>query len=97
MNDSSPTPASQAAEETDVASSSPVPSALLREGLAATVTTTANFSFGSAVEPASFFTEGSSPCPIDPCSTAPSADVPTCISQRGPVKASSRPYQEKGA
>lgn len=71
-----------------------MPSALRRDGLAATVTTTANFSLSSD---ASFRTEGSSPCPIEPCSTAPSAAVPTCISQRGPVNASSRPYHGKGA
>lgn len=77
-----------------MASSSPVPSALRRTGLAATVTTTANRSLSSVVSPR---TEGSSPCPIDPCSMAPSAEAPTCISQRGPVKASSRPYHGKGA
>jgi hypothetical protein len=99
VKDSSPTPASQAAEETDVASSTPVPSALRRTSLAATVTTTANRSLTSSSADAvcSLRTEGSSPCPIEPCSTAPSADVPTCISQRGPVKASSRPYQGKRA
>ncbi|CAM5641397.1 hypothetical protein SALBM311S_11828 [Streptomyces alboniger] len=66
-----------------MASRRPVPSALFREGFAATVTTTANLSLSSD---ASFRTEGSAstPCPIDPCSTAPSAAVPTCISQRCP-------------
>ncbi len=94
-----PHPASQAAEDTEVASSRPVPSALRRTGLAATVTTTANFSLGSSGDPDtnSLRTEGSSPCPVEPCSTEPSAEVPTCISQRGPVKASSRPYHGKGA
>lgn len=82
-----------------MASSTPVPSALRRTSFAATVTTTANRSLASSSDPAvySLRTEGSSPCPIEPCSTAPSADIPTCISQRGPVKASSRPYHGKGA
>lgn len=77
-----------------MASRTPVPSAVRRTGLAAMVTTTANRSLSSV---SSLRTEGSSPCPIEPCSTEPSAVVPTCISQRGPVKASSRPYHGKGA
>ncbi len=80
VKDSSPTPASQAAEDTDVASRSPVPSALRREGLAATVTTTANRSLSSVD---SLRTDGSSR-PIQPCSTAPSADVPTSSASAAP-------------
>lgn len=85
---------SQAAEDTVVASSTPVPSPLRLTGLAATVITAANRSLSA--EP-SDFTDGSSPCPVAPCCTVPSAAVPTCISQRGPVKASSSPYQGKVA
>ena len=62
-------------------------------GWPATVTTTANRSLSCRRPPPR--TEGSSPCPIEPCSTVPSAAVPTCISQRGPVNASSRPYHGK--
>lgn len=71
-----------------------MPSPLRRTGLLATVTTTANLCLSS---PASLRTEGSSPWPVEPCCTVPSAAVPTCISQRGPVKASSSPYQGNGA
>ena len=73
-----------------------MPSALRRTGLAATVTTTANRSLSPSCR-SSLRTVGSSPCPMEPCSTVPSAEVPTCISHRGPVNASSRPYQGKGA
>ncbi len=95
MYASRPEPASQAAEDTVVASSTPVPSPLRRTGLAATVMTAANRSLSA--EAPSVFTDGSSPCPVAPCCTVPSAAVPTCISQRGPVNASSSPYQGKAA
>lgn len=90
---SSPEPASQAAVETEVASSTPVPSPLRRTGRLATVTTTANRSSCGG----STLMVGSSPCPVAPCSTVPSAAVPTRISQRGPVNASSRPYHGNAA
>ncbi len=94
VHDSSPDPASQAADETEVASRTPVPSGLLRTGRSATVTTTAK---RRPSGPGSARREGSSPWPVEPCSTVPSAAAPTRISQRGPVKASSRPYQGKPA
>ncbi|GAA3046533.1 hypothetical protein GCM10020000_28140 [Streptomyces olivoverticillatus] len=92
MQASSPDPASQAAEETEVASSTPVPSALRRTGRAATVTTTAKRCVAVSCTTRPMRSWGSTPWPVEPCSTVPSAAAPTCISQRRPVYASSRPY-----
>ena len=94
MHDNRPEPASQAAEETEVASSLPVPSALSRPGRPATVTTTVKRCWSISVSTRS---DGSSPWPVEPYSTMPSAAAPTSISQRGPVNASSSPYQGKAA